>query len=67
MILTEKITAGMEVRIAYHPLERLSSVLRDMGECPDGLEIDRIDNNKGYEPGNCRWATHQQNCQNRGY
>jgi hypothetical protein len=29
------------------------------------LELDRINNKGNYEPSNCRWITHQQNCANR--
>ena len=31
----------------------------------DSLELDRIDNDSGYCPANCRWVTHKENCQNR--
>lgn len=30
---------------------------RDMGDRPDGKSLDRIDNNLGYNVGNCKWST----------
>lgn len=37
----------------------------DMGERPDGLTIERRDNNSGYSPDNCYWATRSQQSRNK--
>ena len=37
----------------------------DMGDRPEGMQIDRIDNDKGYFKENCHWVTPKQNSSNR--
>lgn len=36
----------------------------DMGDPPEGLTLERKDNNKGYSKDNCKWATYEEQLSN---
>ena len=58
---------GRGVRICDDWVNNFLNFYNDMKEGYEkGLQIDRIDNNGGYELSNCRWVTNKQNQANRG-
>lgn len=53
---------GIKVCEQWHDFERFYA---DMGDRPEGMTIERNDPDAGYEPGNCRWATSEEQGNNK--
>lgn len=60
---------GRGITVCQRWLHSFPAFLSDMGICPKGLTLNRVNNDGNYDPGNCNWATRtEQNnntCRNR--
>lgn len=57
---------GIKVCVEWQDFAAYLAHIQSLPHCDEpGYSLDRIDNDKGYEPGNVRWATAKTQAENR--
>lgn len=61
----DKVYGGRGIAVCKEWMNDFETFLAHMGPRPEGCSIDRIDNSKGYAPGNVRWASKSDQMKNK--
>jgi hypothetical protein len=57
---------GRGITVCDSWLQSIENFICDMGPCPEGYELERLDYTKGYSPENCVWADEYTQAWNKG-
>lgn len=56
---------GRGIKVCKRWLENFWNFVNDMGEKPEGYSLERKNNDKGYYPSNCKWASRKDQNSNK--